>query len=58
MTMAANGNDALASRDGEGLDPDLVITDVVMPGISGKELIERLRNYVPGRDPLHVGVYR
>ena len=57
VTMAANGNDALALVTEKGLDPDLVITDVVMPGMSGKELIERLRNLRPGQRYLYMSGY-
>jgi nitrogen-specific signal transduction histidine kinase/CheY-like chemotaxis protein len=57
VTLAANGNDALALVTEKGLDPDLVITDVVMPGMSGKELIERLRNIRPGQRFLYMSGY-
>jgi two-component system cell cycle sensor histidine kinase/response regulator CckA len=57
VTMAANGNDALTLVTEKGLDPDLVITDVVMPGMSGKELIERLRNLRPGQRYLYMSGY-
>ncbi len=40
VVAAAGGEQALAVFDG---DVDLVLTDVVMPGMSGTELIERLR---------------
>jgi len=57
VTLAANGNDALALVTEKGLDPDLVITDVVMPGMNGKELIERLRNIRPGQRFLYMSGY-
>jgi len=57
VTMAANGNDALALVTEKGLDPDLVLTDAVMPGMSGKELIERLRNVRPGQRFLYMSGY-
>ena len=57
VTLAANGNDALALVTEKGLDPDLVITDVVMPGMSGKELIERLRILRPGQRFLYMSGY-
>jgi two-component system cell cycle sensor histidine kinase/response regulator CckA len=57
VTLAANGNDALALVTEKGMDPDLVITDVVMPGMSGKELIERLRNIRPGQRFLYMSGY-
>ena len=57
VTLAANGNDALAFVTEKGLDPDLVITDVVMPGMSGKELVERLRKVRPGQRFLYMSGY-
>ena len=42
VVTAGNGEEALA-RCLEGLEPDLVITDVVMPGIHGDQLVARLR---------------
>ena len=57
VTVAANGDDALALVTEKGLDPDLVITDVVMPGMSGKELIGRLRAIRPGQRFLYMSGY-
>jgi len=57
VNAAANGNDALALVTEQGLDPALVITDVVMPGMSGKELIERLRRIRPGQRYLYMSGY-
>ena len=42
VVTAGSGEEALA-RCLEGLEPDLVITDVVMPGINGDQLVTRLR---------------
>jgi signal transduction histidine kinase/CheY-like chemotaxis protein len=38
-----NGKEALNLIDEKGLDIDLLIVDVVMPGMSGKEVAERVR---------------
>jgi CheY-like chemotaxis protein len=57
VTLAASGNDALTLVTEKGLDPDLVITDVVMPGMGGKELIERLREIRPGQRFLYMSGY-
>ena len=45
---AANGDEALRLTEQEGVRPDLVLSDVVMPGICGRALIDRLRATVPG----------
>jgi two-component system, cell cycle sensor histidine kinase and response regulator CckA len=42
VVTASSGEEALA-RCLEGLEPDIVITDVVMPGINGDQLVARLR---------------
>jgi len=42
VVTAADGNDAL-DRFGGGAGIDLVVLDVVMPGLGGKECLERLR---------------
>ncbi|OFW60995.1 MAG: hypothetical protein A2133_04260 [Actinobacteria bacterium RBG_16_64_13] len=44
---AANGGEALILVEEEGLRPDLLLTDVIMPGMSGSVLVERLRKTLP-----------
>lgn len=45
---AADGDEAVRVTEEEGLRPDLVLTDVVIPGMSGRALADRLRTAVPG----------
>jgi two-component system, NtrC family, response regulator AtoC len=47
VETAANGQEALA-RVQAGLEPDLVLLDVLMPGIDGLETLEQLRQAKPG----------
>ncbi|MEX2530638.1 MAG: sigma-54 dependent transcriptional regulator [Gemmatimonadota bacterium] len=47
VKVAANAD--TGSRIAEGWDPDLVLSDVVMPETSGIQLLERLRKDRPGR---------
>jgi len=57
VTEAKNGSDALdlAERLGERLD--LLVTDVVMPGISGRELADQLCALRPGLRVLFLSGY-
>ena len=43
VVTAGSGEEALAMCLDEGLEPDLVITDVVMPDINGDQLVAQLR---------------
>ncbi len=43
VLVAANGEEALAICQNHGADIDLLLTDVVMPGISGCELAQQLQ---------------
>jgi len=48
VELAGNGEEALAAMDRLAGAVDLVLTDVMMPGIGGRELAERLRRTHPG----------
>ena len=47
VETASTGEEALA-RVQKGLEPDLVLLDVLMPGIDGLETLEQLRQVKPG----------
>lgn len=57
VVTAANGGEALMAVEEEGLRPDLLITDVVMPGMSGKVLAGRLAKTQPGLRVLYTSGY-
>ena len=54
---AANGGEALLMVEEGGLRPDLLMTDVVMPGMSGKTLTERLLRIKPDLKILYMSGY-
>jgi two-component system cell cycle sensor histidine kinase/response regulator CckA len=51
VVTASSGEEALDRCLARGLEPDLLITDVVMPGITGSQLVAHLRSH---RDGLRV----
>ncbi len=57
LLEACNGADALAMFEKQGEKIDLVITDVVMPQMSGPALIQRLREKQPNLKVLFLSGY-
>jgi len=47
VTVAESGREALRMIEEEGFEPDLLLTDVVMPGMNGSVLVKRLREKHP-----------
>ena len=54
---AANGEEALALGERRSQPIDLLLTDVVMPGMSGPELVGRLRSVRPNLPVLYMSGY-
>ncbi len=48
VLTANSGQKALAMLSRENVQVDLIVTDLVMPAMSGREFIERARQLVPG----------
>ena len=46
-SAAGSGDEAVRRVEELGLEPDLLITDIVMPGMDGRALVERLRHVSP-----------
>ncbi len=57
VTTAANGGEALLLVEEKGLRPDLIITDIVMPEMSGKTLTDRLKKHLPDLKVLYMSGY-
>jgi two-component system, cell cycle sensor histidine kinase and response regulator CckA len=57
VLAASNGGEALAMAAAHDGPIDLVVTDLVMPGMDGKELVERLRELRPGIRALFTSGY-
>jgi PAS domain S-box-containing protein len=54
---AADGNEALKITQEPGVVPDLLLTDVVMPGLSGPDLARRLQERFPRLEVLFMSGY-
>ena len=57
VKVATNGEEALIVVGEEDLRPDILITDVVMPEMSGRMLVERLYRIQPGLKVLYTSGY-
>jgi two-component system cell cycle sensor histidine kinase/response regulator CckA len=57
VVEATNGRDAVVAFDARAADVDLIVTDVVMPGLSGPALTELLRRRRPDMKALFVSGY-
>jgi PAS domain S-box-containing protein len=57
VLTAANGSEALRLAAAHPRPPDLLLTDVVMPGMTGRELADRLRHQHPQVKVLFVRGY-
>ena len=57
VISAAGGAEALGKLSGSPLTPDLLVTDLVMPGMNGKELARRVCAKFPGTRVLFVSGY-
>ena len=52
-----NPLDAIEVVDEQERKFDLLITDVIMPGINGRELRERIEKYIPGIEVIYISGY-
>ncbi len=57
VITAANGGEAILLVEEKGLNPALFITDLVMPGMSGIELIRRMKKIRPKMKVLFMSGY-
>jgi DNA-binding NtrC family response regulator len=57
VLAAADGREALRLREEYGGEIHLLLTDVVMPGMSGRELAERVSERWPGTRSLFISGY-
>jgi CheY-like chemotaxis protein len=57
VTAATNGKAALATALARETAPDLVVTDVIMPELNGRDLVARLRERWPDLRVLFTTAY-
>ncbi|MBF0469483.1 MAG: response regulator, partial [Desulfamplus sp.] len=57
VTLAADGNQALQLVKEQNIEPDLVITDLIMPGMNGMMLVENILKLQPDVKVLYMSGY-
>lgn len=57
VTLAKNGIEAMELLQKNNIKPNLLITDVVMPGMSGSELVEYVKKIMPELKILFISGY-
>jgi signal transduction histidine kinase len=57
VIQGSTGEEALTGLEQSGLTPDLLVSDIVMPGMSGVELADRLRARWPALPVIFVSAY-
>ncbi|HQE81271.1 MAG TPA: PAS domain S-box protein [Syntrophorhabdaceae bacterium] len=57
VTIAASGNEALELLERYNIKPDLLITDVIMPGMSGRVLVDRVKEIMPTLKIMYITGY-
>ena len=57
VRVASNGDEALLLVEEQKLCPDLILTDVVMPKMSGKDLVGHLKKNLPDLKVLYMSGY-
>jgi signal transduction histidine kinase/DNA-binding response OmpR family regulator len=57
VSAAASGQEALALVQGRSLEPALLLTDVIMPGMNGAQLAQCLRRSYPALRVLYMSGY-
>jgi two-component system cell cycle sensor histidine kinase/response regulator CckA len=57
VATASSGEEALERCRGRGLEPDLLITDVVMPEMDGPALVEEVRASRPDMKVIFISGY-
>ena len=55
--VVAQGEEAIRLVEEQGLRPDLLLTDVVLPSVNGMDLAERLRNSLPDLKVVYMSGY-